>query len=57
MGTSQIYRQLLKCIDGLFEELIQKHKELEKFHIEYKEHAKGEHAKLDECDKSDKPDE
>lgn len=56
-GTSQRYRQLLKCVDGLFEELIEKHKEMEKYHIEFKEYAKGENAKLDECDKSENPDE
>lgn len=51
------YRQLLKCVDGVFGELSKKYNELEKYHTEYKAYAEKVNQKLDECVKAEKPDE
>lgn len=49
-------RQLLKCVDRIFDELVGDYKELEKYRSQYKTYAKEIHRKLDECDKTNTPD-
>lgn len=42
-------RQSIICGDGVFAKLSGEHKELEKFHVEYKALASDANQKLDEC--------
>lgn len=44
-------RALVKCVDGVFDELVDKHKELEKYHTEYKVIAMKTTLRLDKCEK------
>lgn len=48
-------REAIRCIDGIFDEMIEEHKELEKYHTEYKTLAKETNIQLDECEKNANP--
>lgn len=54
MGAADL-RELIKCVDGIFVEMIKEHKELEKYRPEYKILAKETNAQLDECERNDNP--
>lgn len=46
-------RELVRCVDGVFEELVEKYKELVKYHTEYKAIAMKTNLRLDKCEKID----
>lgn len=50
------FRQLLKCVDGVFGEVEAGYKELEPHHAEYTAKANEINLKLDECEKTENPD-
>lgn len=50
------FRELLKCVDGVFEEVSAKYEELKKYHPEYKALAERTNLKLDECEKTEDAD-
>lgn len=50
------FRELLKCVGGVVDEVVGKYKELEKYHPEYKALAEKTNSKLDECEKAEKAD-
>lgn len=45
----QRLRDLLQCIDGAFNEVAEKYKQLEKYRAEYKGNADNLSKKVDEC--------
>lgn len=49
-------RKLLKCADNVFGELAKEHKELEKYHAQYKAIVGESNSELDECQKLDDSD-
>lgn len=49
-------RKSIKCGDDVFAELVSENKELEKFHVEYKELAAEANKQLDECEKIENQD-
>lgn len=53
---SESMRESIKCGDGVFGKLAAEHKELEKFHVEYKALASDANQKLDECMKIEESD-
>lgn len=54
--NSEQFRELIKCVDGVFTELMGKYNELEKHHPEYQALAEKTNLKLDECDKAENDD-
>lgn len=49
-------RRSMKCGDAVFDELVSEHKELEKYHIEYKALTAEATKQLDECEKIENTD-
>lgn len=44
-------RELMTCVDGVFDELTVKHNELGKYHTEYKAIAMKTNLRLSKCEK------
>lgn len=44
-------RKSIQCGDNVFAELVKEYKELEKYHVEYKQLVNETNSQLDECEK------
>lgn len=51
--TANDLRKLVKCVGGVFEDLIREHKELENYYTKYKVFAEETNTRLVECEKMD----
>lgn len=49
------FRKSMKCIDGVFGEMVGEYKGLDKLHIEIKAHIEETSLQLDECEKIENP--
>lgn len=54
LGASDL-RKFIKCVDGVFDEMVKEHINLEKYYSEYKILAKKTNVELDGCEKKDTP--
>lgn len=50
------FRDLIKCVDGVFAEVMSKYNTLEKHHPEYQALIEKTNLKLNECDKAENAD-
>lgn len=50
------FREMIKCVDGVFTEVMEKYSELKKHYPEFQALAEKTNLKLNECDKADNAD-
>lgn len=53
--TADDLRKLMKCIDGVFDELIGEHNELKKYYPQYKVYVEESNERLAKCEKMENP--